>query len=104
MMMIEYFKKDRNNSLKEIHENTGKQLQALKKEHNNPLKKYRKTQTGEEIEKNHPVSKNGNTNNKEFTKGDNSGERKARKVIRSHRCKHHQQNTRDRRKNLRCRR
>jgi hypothetical protein len=30
MMMIEDFKKDINNSLKEIQENTGKQLEALK--------------------------------------------------------------------------
>ena len=32
MTMIEDFKKDINNSLKEIQENTGKQVEALKKE------------------------------------------------------------------------
>jgi hypothetical protein len=32
MMMIEDFKKDINNSLKEIQENTGKQIEALKEE------------------------------------------------------------------------
>ena len=32
MMLIENFKKDINNSLKEIQENTGKQLEALKEE------------------------------------------------------------------------
>jgi hypothetical protein len=32
----------------------------------------------------------GSKNNKEITKGNNSGNRKPRKVIRSHRCKHHQ--------------
>ena len=32
MMMTEDFKKDINNSLKEIQENTGKQLEALKEE------------------------------------------------------------------------
>ena len=32
MMLIENFKKDINNSLKEILENTGKQLEALKEE------------------------------------------------------------------------
>ena len=32
MMMIEVFKKDVNNSLKEIQENTGKQLEVLKEE------------------------------------------------------------------------
>jgi hypothetical protein len=46
--------------------------------------------------------KNRNRNNKEITKRDNTGERKPRKETRSHRCKHHQQNTRDRRENHRC--
>ena len=49
-------------------------------------------------------SKNGNRNNKEITKRDNFGDRNPRKEISSHRCKHHQQNTRDVRENLRCRR
>jgi hypothetical protein len=43
-------------------------------------------------------------NNKENSKGDNSGDRKPRKEIKNHRCKHQQQNTRDGRENLRCRR
>ena len=43
MMLIEDFK-DINNFLKEIQENTGKQLDALKEKHKNPLKNYRKTQ------------------------------------------------------------
>ena len=65
MMMIEDFKKDINNSLKEIQENTGKQLEALEEQTKNPLKNYRKTQqTGEGIDQNHPGSKNGNRNNK----------------------------------------
>jgi hypothetical protein len=38
MMMIEDFKKDKNNSLKEIQENTCKQLEALKKETQKSLK------------------------------------------------------------------
>jgi hypothetical protein len=42
--------------------------------------------------------------NKEITKGDNSENRKPRKDIRSHRCKHNKYNTSDRRDNLRCRR
>ena len=45
-IMIEDFKKDINNSLKEIQENTGKQVEDLK---------------------------NGNGNNKKITKGDNPG-------------------------------
>jgi hypothetical protein len=44
MMMIEDFKKEINNSLKEIQENTSKQLEALKEETQIPLKSYRKTQ------------------------------------------------------------
>jgi FtsZ-binding cell division protein ZapB len=44
MMLIEDFKKDINNSLKETQENTGKQVEALKEEtQKNPLKNYRKT-------------------------------------------------------------
>ena len=38
MMVIENFKKDINNSLKEIQENTGKQLEALKEEAQKSLK------------------------------------------------------------------
>jgi gas vesicle protein len=38
MMMIEDFKTDINNSLKEIQENTGKQVKALKEETQNSLK------------------------------------------------------------------
>jgi hypothetical protein len=61
-------------------------------------------QTGEGTEQNHLGSKDVSTNNKEITKGENSGDRNTRKEIRSHICKHHQQNIRDGRKNLRCRR
>ena len=42
MMLIEDFKKDINNALKEIQENTGKQIEALKEETQNSLKNYRK--------------------------------------------------------------
>jgi hypothetical protein len=38
MMLVEYFKKDINNSLKEIQENTAKQVEALKEETQNSLK------------------------------------------------------------------
>ena len=38
MKIIENFKEDINNSLKEIQENTGKQLEALKEETNKSLK------------------------------------------------------------------
>jgi hypothetical protein len=52
MMMIEDFKKDINNSLKELQENTIK---------------------GKGKKQNSPGSKNGTRNNKETTKGDNPG-------------------------------
>lgn len=42
--MVEPFKEDINNSLEEVQENTGKQVEALK-EKTNPLKKYRKMQS-----------------------------------------------------------
>jgi hypothetical protein len=44
MKIIESFTEDINNSLKEIEENTVKQVEALKEE-TNPFKKYRKTQS-----------------------------------------------------------
>jgi hypothetical protein len=44
MMMVEDIKKDFNNSLKEIQENTPKQVEDLKRKHKNPLKNCRKTQ------------------------------------------------------------
>ena len=106
MMMIEEFKKGINNSLKEIQEDTGKQVEALKEEIQKSLKelKENKIKTGEGIVQNNPGSKNGNRNNKEIIKGDNSGDWKPRKEISSCRHNHHQQNTRDRGENLRCRR
>ena len=60
MMMIENFKKDINNS-----------------------KTYRKTQTGEGIEQNHPGYKNGDRNNKEITREDNPGDRKPNNPIKN---------------------
>jgi hypothetical protein len=69
MMMIEDIKKVTNNFLKEILENTGKQLEVIKEE----------TKTKQ--------NKTRNRNNIEITKGDNPGDRKPKKEIRSHRCK-----------------
>jgi hypothetical protein len=43
-------KKDINSSIKEIQENTGKYLEALKKETQNPLKNYRKIQSNRQRE------------------------------------------------------
>ena len=80
-MMIEDFEKDINNSLKEIQENTGKQVEALKEETQKSPKEFQENTT--KIEQNHPGSKNGNRNNKEITKGDNPGDRKLGKEVRS---------------------
>ena len=67
-MLVEDFKKDINNSLKEIQENTGKKLEALKEETQKSLKELQKntTKTGEGIGQNHLGSKNENRNNKEI--------------------------------------
>ena len=90
MIMTEEFKKDINNSFKEIQENTGKQVEGLKKETQKSLKELQENnQTGKGTEQNHLGSKIGSRNNKENTKGDNSGDRNPRKEIRNHR-----QNTR----------
>jgi hypothetical protein len=53
MMMIEDFKKDIDNSLKEIQENTGKQVEALKEESQNSLKELQEnpTKQGKELNK-----------------------------------------------------
>jgi hypothetical protein len=55
-------------------------LKPLKRKHKNLLITGKHNQTGEEIEQSHPRSKNGNRNNKEITKGDNSEVRKSRKM------------------------
>jgi hypothetical protein len=106
MMMTVDIKKDINNSLKEIQENTSKQLEALKEETKKSLKglQEKNNQTSKGKEQNHPGSKTGTRNYKEITKRENSGVRKPRKKVKNHRWNHYQQNTRDRRENLRCRR
>ena len=45
MVLIEDFKKDINNSLKEIQENTGKQVEALKEETQKSLKELQENTT-----------------------------------------------------------
>ena len=44
MMMVENIKKDLNNSLKEVQDNTAKQVEDVKEEAQNLLKNCRKTQ------------------------------------------------------------
>jgi hypothetical protein len=55
-------------------------------------------------EKNKNKKKKQNKTKQSKTKGDNAGVENSRKEIRNHRCEHQQQNTRDGRENLRCRR
>jgi hypothetical protein len=53
MILREDFKRYINNSLKEIQENTGKQVEALKEETQKSLKEFQeKNQSGEGIEQN----------------------------------------------------
>jgi hypothetical protein len=76
MMMEEDIKKDFNNSLKEIQENTGKELQALKEKQENKtkqvevlkVKKENTTKQVMELNKNHTRPKKGSRNNKENPK------------------------------------
>ena len=68
MMMVEDIKNEFNNSLKEIQENTAKQVEVLKEETQNPLKNYRKIQRGDGIEQNHTRPKKGSRHNKENPK------------------------------------
>jgi hypothetical protein len=106
MLMIKNFKKDIKNSLKEIQENTGEQVEEFREETQKSLRELQENTTKQVKELNKTIQdlKNGNRNKKEITNRHNPGVRKPRKKIRRHRCKHHQQNTRDRRENLRCRR
>jgi hypothetical protein len=76
MKMVENIKKDFNNSLKEIQENTAKEVQVLKEKtgkHNQtgrrPKRKTGKhNQKGDGIEQNHTKTKKGSRHNKEKPK------------------------------------
>ena len=64
MKMVEDFKKNINNSLKEIQENTSKQVEALKEETHKSFKEIQENtvKQAKELKKNHPGSKDGNRN------------------------------------------
>ena len=76
MMMVEDIKKDFNISLKEIQENTAKELQVLKEKQKNTTKQIevlikktgKHTQTGDGNEQNHARPKKGSRHNKENPK------------------------------------
>jgi hypothetical protein len=93
MRMVVDFKKDKINSLKEIQENTGKQVEALKKETQKSLKELQEN-TNRWRNWTKPSRINENSSNKEITKGDYPGDIKPRKDIKKHRYKHRQQRTR----------
>ena len=86
-------------------DNTGKQVTPLKRKHKNPLKSYRKhSQKVNKLNKTIQDLKIKMETIKKITKGDNTGNRKPRKEIRSHGRKHYQEITRDKRESLRGRR
>ena len=76
------------------------------RKHKNPIRNYRKTQPKQLMELNKTIKdlKREVEKNKENPKGDDSGDRNPSKEVRNHRLEHQQQNTRDGRENLRCRR
>jgi hypothetical protein len=55
MMLVEYFKKDINNSLREIQENTAKQVEALKEETQKSPKELQENKTKQVKELNKPI-------------------------------------------------
>ena len=75
-MMVEDIKKDFNNSLKEIQENTAKELQVLKEKQENTIKQVevltekeeKNIQTGDGNEQKHTRPKKGSGHNKENPK------------------------------------
>ena len=95
MMMIEDFKKNINNPLKKYRRTHVNRQKPLKGNTKIPLKITGKhNQTGGGIEQfRFQDLKMDLETIKKITKGHNSGDRKPRKEIRSHRCKHHQQNS-----------
>ena len=93
MKIIESFKGYINNTQKEIQENTGIQVEALKEKTNKSLK-YRKTI--KQVEELNTRPKSESRNNKENT-GGKPGNGKPRKEDRTYRCKYHQQSTREER-------
>jgi hypothetical protein len=105
MMVTEDFKKVINKSLKDIHENTGKQLETLKEETQKSLKELQENTIKEAKEMNktiHDLKLEIETIKK--SQKETTWELENQGKIRSHRCKYHQQNTKNRKKNLRGRR
>jgi hypothetical protein len=106
MMMVEDFKKDMNNSLKEIQRNKGNQVEDFKEETQKSLKELQENTTKQVKEKNKTIQdlKMEIESTKKSQRETTLDIEKPRKEIRNHGCKNDKQNTRDKRENLRCRR
>jgi hypothetical protein len=106
MMMVEDIKKNFNNSLKEIQENTSKELQVLKEKQENTMKQVMKmNKTILDLKREvDTIKKTQSEATLEIeTLGKKSGTIEYKNNHRIHRIQE-QQNTRDGRENLRCRR
>jgi hypothetical protein len=91
MTMIKDFKKDGNNSLKEIQENTGKQLEALKEGIQKSLKELQQNTIKQLKEMSKTIQDPKMEIETMKKRGDNNGDRKPRNEIRKHRSEHQQQ-------------
>ena len=102
-MMVEDIKKDFHNSLKEIQENTAKQVEDLEEEAQNSLKVLQENWTKEVMELNKTIQDlKREVDTIKKTQSEATLEIKnPRKEIWNHRHEHQQQNTRDGRENLR---
>jgi hypothetical protein len=112
MMMVEDIKKDFNNSLKEIQENSAKELQVLKEKQETTTKQVEVLKEKQEntfkqvMEMNKTIldlKMEVDTIKKTQSEATLEIETLGKKIW-NHRCHHQQQNTRDGRENLRCRR
>jgi hypothetical protein len=109
MMMVEDIKKDFNKSLKEIQENTAKELQVLKEKQENTTKevevlKEKQENTSKQVMEINKIILDLKREVDKIKKTKSEGTLEIETLGKNHRCKHQQQNTRDGRENLRCRR
>jgi predicted nucleic acid-binding Zn-ribbon protein len=103
MMMIEDFKKDTNNSLKEIQKSTGKQLEDLKEETQKSLKELQENMT-KQVKKLNKTIQNLKQEIETIKKSQRETTLEIKSLEKRPGVIDHQQNTRDGRENLRCRR
>ena len=89
MMMMEDFKKEINNYLKEIQENTGKQLEALKEEAQKSLIELQENTTKQVKELNKTIQDlKMKVETIKKSQRETTGDRNPRKEIRNHRFEH----------------